>query len=461
MRRLCFLVALLVCSGYVDADTPANCTYEDIRGEWIFVEGRREFDSGVNCTGFDGPATHTVRLRLQFPNVVVDAAGNKGYWTIVYNQGFEVVINYRKYFAFSLYEQDPDGKASARCDRTLPGWSHDVLGKNWACYIGRKVRGKTLPKVYERNELYDYSTLRSTFYHSNAYVDFINRVQKSWRAKVYPELDNMSPTDLLRRAGGVRSRIDSLQPSRHPRPPLILTKMSKVSPTLPAEFDWRNVSGINYVSPVRNQGSCGSCYAFSSLAMLESRLRIMTNNSLKVTFSPQDIVSCSDYSQGCEGGFPYAIAGKYAQDFGVVPEDCFPYEGHDGDCNAKKCKRYYVARYKYVGGYFGGCNEELMKLDLLQNGPLTVAFEVYPDFMNYAGGIYHHTGVGARFNPFYLVNHGVLITGYGISNESGEKFWIVKNSWGTGWGENGYFRIRRGTNECNIESMAVSAIPIP
>lgn len=102
-----------------------------------------------------------------------------------------------------------------------------------------------------------------------------------------------------------------------------------------------------------------------------------------------------------------------------------------------------------------------MKLDLVKNGPLTVAMEVYDDFMLYKSGIYHHTNLAVGFNPFHLVNHGVLIVGYGISNETGEKYWIVKNSWGESWGEEGYFRIRRGTNECNIESMAVSAKPIP
>ena len=102
-----------------------------------------------------------------------------------------------------------------------------------------------------------------------------------------------------------------------------------------------------------------------------------------------------------------------------------------------------------------------MRLDLVHNGPLTVAMEVYDDLMTYKSGIYHHTALSLGFNPFHLVNHGVLIVGYGISNETGEKYWIVKNSWGESWGEGGYFRIRRGTNECNIESMAVSAKPIP
>lgn len=104
-----------------------------------------------------------------------------------------------------------------------------------------------------------------------------------------------------------------------------------------------------------------------------------------------------------------------------------------------------------------------MKLELVQNGPIAVAMEVYDDFMYYKEGIYHHVDIELKggFNPFHLVNHGVLIVGYGVSNETGEKYWIVKNSWGEEWGEEGYFRIRRGINECNIESMAVFAKPIP
>lgn len=103
-----------------------------------------------------------------------------------------------------------------------------------------------------------------------------------------------------------------------------------------------------------------------------------------------------------------------------------------------------------------------MKFELVSNGPIVVGFKVYKEFMQYAGGIYHHTGLGdLRFNPFEETTHAVLVIGYGIDNVSGEKYWIVKNSWGTTWGEKGYFRIRRGNDECGIESDAVAAMPIP
>ncbi|XP_013792052.1 dipeptidyl peptidase 1-like [Limulus polyphemus] len=162
---------------------------------------------------------------------------------------------------------------------------------------------------------------------------------------------------------------------------------------------------------------------------------------------------------GCEGGFPYLVAGKYAQDFGLIPEKCNPYKGKDGPCSEKKCTRYYTAEYSYVGGFYGACNEELMRIQLVKNGPLAVGFEVYNDFMYYSSGIYHHTGLKDTLNFFEETNHAVLLVGYGVSN--GEKFWIVKNSWGSKWGENGFFRIRRGTDECGFESMAMEATPIP
>ncbi|KAG8182969.1 hypothetical protein JTE90_013421 [Oedothorax gibbosus] len=299
----------------------------------------------------------------------------------------------------------------------------------------------------------------AVFRQDKRFIRAINSAQNSWIATVYPELDGITMGDYVRRSGGLKSRIH-----RSPRVERKLSSISKkLYKELPAEFDWRNVSGVNYVSPVRNQGSCGSCYSFSSMGMLEARLRVQTNNKVQVTFSPQDIVSCSEYAQGCEGGFPYLIAGKYAQDFGVTPEECNPYTGKDDKCSEKQCKRYYVADYKYIGGFYGGCNEELMKMELVANGPIAVSFEVYPDFQQYKGGIYHHTGIGLqyKFDPFHITNHAVLAVGYGTDKTTGEKYWIVKNSWGPQWGENGFFRIRRGTDECSIESIAVAATIIP
>ncbi|KAH8027815.1 hypothetical protein HPB51_010461 [Rhipicephalus microplus] len=106
-----------------------------------------------------------------------------------------------------------------------------------------------------------------------------------------------------------------------------------------------------------------------------------------------------------------------------------------------------------------------MRLALVHGGPIAVGFEVYPDFQAYSGGVYQHTTLhrqlGGPFDPFELTNHAVLVVGYGFDHHSQLPYWTVKNSWGPEWGESGFFRIRRGNDECGIESLAVEVEPIP
>ncbi len=99
-------------------------------------------------------------------------------------------------------------------------------------------------------------------------------------------------------------------------------------------------------------------------------------------------------------------------------------------------------------------------MSLVENGPFVVAIRVPEDFGLYKGGIYKESGVARKFNPYLRINHAVTLVGYGVDEETGTKFWSVKNSWGTGWGEEGYFRIIRGTNELAIESAGSEAFPV-
>uniref|UniRef100_A0A8C6TXV0 Dipeptidyl peptidase 1 n=1 Tax=Neogobius melanostomus TaxID=47308 RepID=A0A8C6TXV0_9GOBI len=446
------LCALLIWVEETRADTPANCTYEDLLGTWVFQVSKGGQDRTVNCSA-EAIGETSVTVTLEKLSVATDELGNTGFFTLIYNQGFEVVLGGYKWFGFFKYSNDGH-QVISYCDQTLPGWAHDVLGNNWACFTGKKV--KAVPPRKEFKPIYSSKALQRSYKHNVDFIDAVNSVQSLWKAQAYSDHESYSLLELQYRAGGPASRI----PVRvHPAP--VTSDQAKMAASLPEHWDWRKVNGVNFVSPVRNQASCGSCYSFATMGMLEARIRILTNNTQTPILSPQQIVSCSEYAQGCDGGFPYLI-GKYVQDFGVVEESCFPYVAKDTPCgDTQKCRRTYAAQYNYVGGFYGGCSEVAMMLELVNNGPMAVAFEVYPDFMVYKEGIYHHTGLTDTVNPFELTNHAVLLVGYGRCHMTGQKYWIVKNSWGTGWGEEGYFRIRRGSNECSIESIAVAATPIP
>jgi cathepsin C len=470
-------IAFLACLGAAHADTPANCTYADVQGKWIFFEGPRAYDRFVNCSNFtEADATQSYVFDLLFPNIALDSDGMQGTWTFIYNQGFEVIMPYRRYFAFSYYTTQmlPNGSmlVDSICNATWPGWAHTNTQAAWSCWTG-SFMGPIQPQVdaarpEKRHVLNRPSAAKWPI--SKAFVDHINKHETLWKASTHEALfGGLTFAEMQRRAGAGTV----LPPGPKPKPAPITAEHKRLSAELPENFDWRNVDGINYVSPIRNQGSCGSCYAFGSSAMMEARVRVLSNLTYTPIFSPQDIVSCSNYSQGCEGGFPYLIAGKYGTDFGLVEEECNTYIGNDtATCGTNQnCTRWYTDKYYYVGGFYGACNEPLMRAEIAKNGPLAISFEVTPEFPHYTGGIYRQNYTlaaeartvalkadGSSFDPFQLTNHVVAIVGWGVENDV--KYWTVKNSWGATWGENGYFRIVRGIDELAIESIAAAAIPL-
>ena len=466
MAACALSVTLAVCLVFgrvvrTTADTPANCSYDDISGEWTFYVGEGGHNNSIRCSHFDA-TKDTVKIftvQLLFPDIVFDSDYNRGFWTMVYNQGFEVVVNNRKYFAFSKYTR----REASICNETSNGWSHDVDESNWACYVGVQTRSNTRATGTkpEADVSRDYD-LSSRLVVSEKYIQEINAAQSSWKATVYPEFQNLTVEEMMSRLGGVKkSSKPRIKPSK-PTPDVL-----QLTSQLPDHFDWRNVSGINYVSPVEDQGFCGSCYVYASLGMLESRVRILTKNKQQPIFSKNDVIECSEYSQGCAGGFNYLIAGKYAEDFGVVEQQCsHPSEGMSGQCQTDpSCKRYFTTNYHYIGGFFGACNAPLMQLELVNNGPIAIIFNAESTCMNllhYRSGIFHKVEVSGSyfFNPWEATDHAVLVVGYGTDKEKKEDYWIVKNSWGKQWGENGYFKVRRGTDECAFESMAVVSTPV-
>jgi len=213
----------------------------------------------------------------------------------------------------------------------------------------------------------------------------------------------------------------------------------------PESIDWTDVNGESYVSAVKNQGGCGSCWAFSTTGSIESATAIATKTTGSdiVTLSEQELVDCSSMygNLGCKGGlmdnaFKYVEAEK-----GLCSEEEYPYtSGTTGKtgriCEKAKCSQRYdpISTYADVRA---DSEESLMRA--VANGPVSIAIEAdQRSFQSYKSGVLT-AECGAK------LDHGVLVVGYG--EEDGTKFWKVKNSWGETWGEDGYVKLCR---ECDM-----------
>ncbi len=204
--------------------------------------------------------------------------------------------------------------------------------------------------------------------------------------------------------------------------------LALASVALPSSLDWRNYGG-NYVTSIKDQGNCGSCWAFATTAALESR-KVRANNmsGFDINQSEQVLISCGG-AGNCNGGY-IDFASNYIRDAGLPAESCYPYTATNGSCSSA-CPTYRTLTYNILSwGYIAKTVND-MKTALYNYGPVVTTMAVYSDFYSYTGGIYSYTSGG------FVGNHAVLAIGY---NDAGQYF-IVKNSWGTGWGESGYFRI--------------------
>jgi hypothetical protein len=196
-------------------------------------------------------------------------------------------------------------------------------------------------------------------------------------------------------------------------------------------IDWRNHDGQDWVSPILNQGNCGSCVAFATVGTLETQMNISHHTSwLNPHYSTEALFSCG--GGGCDYGWYPGAAASYLQTTGVPDDACAPYTmgatGRDASCSSV-CPDA-ASRSQKISKVLEPQNVEEVKA-ALQHGPLMTTMDVYADFIAYGSGVYRHT------TGDYLGGHAVSIVGY---NDAG-RYWIVRNSWGEDWGENGFFRV--------------------
>jgi len=251
-----------------------------------------------------------------------------------------------------------------------------------------------------------------------------------------------------------------------------------------SETNWPHCAKV--IGDIRDQSMCGCCWAFGAASAASDRLCIATNATAAVSLSAQDICFCAS-DDGCQGGaidepWDYigssgaVTGGQYqgtgafgkglCQDFSLVHchhhgpqgKDPYPAEGSQG-CPSQssaqcptKCDAAATAphsnftsdKWSFVGGTQSAQGEDGIAQAIMAGGPVETAFDVYDDFENYVSGIYHHVK-GAMGG-----GHAVRIVGWGV--DGGVKYWKVANSWNPFWGEKGYFRIKKGNNECGIEN---------
>jgi len=259
--------------------------------------------------------------------------------------------------------------------------------------------------------------------------------------------------------------------------------MREITPleNIPESFDPRQKwPQCESLFEVRDQANCGSCWAFGAVEAMSDRICIASGGKLQTRVSAQDLVSCCDScGDGCNGGYPDA-AWQYWADTGIVTGDlhnvtnwCKPYAlpacdhhvvGTLQPCPASvdtpaceyKCRDGWNVSYDDdktygVTSFRVSNNVAAIQTELMTNGPVEVAFTVYADFPSYKSGVYHHVSGSA------LGGHAVKLIGWGVENNV--PYWLVVNSWNEDWGDRGLFKIRRGNDECGIESEVVSGLP--
>ena len=204
---------------------------------------------------------------------------------------------------------------------------------------------------------------------------------------------------------------------------------------LPAAYDWRNETGC---PPIRNQGGCGSCWAFATVGALECN--ILIKDGLSMNLSEQWLVSCNRDGWSCDGGWFAHDYHEWKTDkcgrVGAVLEADFPYVGQDLSCNCPHDHPYLIENWSYIGSQYGIPTVSAMKQAILNYGPISVAIYAGSAFHGYDGGIFN-----ACFNG--TPNHAVVLVGW----NDAEGCWIMRNSWGSNWGEGGYMRIAYGCSQ--------------
>jgi len=297
------------------------------------------------------------------------------------------------------------------------------------------------------------SMAKSALFDSAPHIQTVNQQEVGWEAGKNVYFEGRTE-DSVKRLMGTR-----LKAGDHGLP-----EIQHPETTLPTNFDSRQ-QWPTCVGAVRNQGDCGSCWAFGCAEALSDRFCIDSKGAIVVTLAPLDIVACDKADSGCEGG-ELASAWDFTMKTGIVDEGCAPYNDSIPTCPPAQqpclnfvptpaCPNKCVNGETWTGAkhfaskvYAVRAIPEQIATEIYTNGPVEAAFTVYADFVNYKSGVYKHT------TGKVLGGHAIKMIGFGVEN--GTEYWLCQNSWTNTWGDDGYFKILKGVDECGIESNVVA-----
>ncbi len=220
------------------------------------------------------------------------------------------------------------------------------------------------------------------------------------------------------------------------------------SMTAPTAFDWRTTTGL---PPIRNQGGCGSCWAFSTVGALECAIKVYEGQT--VDLSEQWLVSCNRNGWGCDGGwlaFDYFMSRPdRCGGSGAVMESSFPYLASNGSCGCPYPHEYKIDRWSFIGDGNSVPSVAAMKQAILQYGPISVCVSADAAMQGYGGGVFNSGSSEG-------INHAVVLVGWDDA-QGPSGVWIMRNSWGTRWGEGGYMRIAYNCSQIGFGAAYIEA----
>eukprot|EP00746_Dinoflagellata_sp_MGD_P104971 gnl/MRDRNA2_/MRDRNA2_43626_c0_seq1.p1 gnl/MRDRNA2_/MRDRNA2_43626_c0~~gnl/MRDRNA2_/MRDRNA2_43626_c0_seq1.p1 ORF type:complete len:375 (-),score=78.28 gnl/MRDRNA2_/MRDRNA2_43626_c0_seq1:41-1165(-) len=321
-----------------------------------------------------------------------------------------------------------------------------------------------------------------TYMTNEEVINRLNQDKEDGAEYGHNEFSDLSPKDFWNRVGTF-----PLTPAKGHEGGIPAVISEETIRTTPESFDWRTKGAI---TPVKDQSSCGSCWAESAVQNVESvwylaqkKRGMMHDTEGPIALSTEQVIECDNYDYACYGGYPSHAMRYIKEAGGLAADSVYPYDmnGHticlanqtfnqtcgDGMCDDPpltsycdlKCSDLKKPKVAKIQGFQSiPTDETAIAAYLAAEAPISVGLDASGKFGVLLPWLqFYKSGVAnPKFCRNDTIDHAVLLTGFGT--DSGQAYWSIKNSWGAKWGENGYFRLLRGVGKCGINTMAVSAI---